>query len=136
MKQDIIIVKEAVRAEQLFRQGRLQVLRKLARRMANVRLAGVGIVIIVSMLAVALLSDVIAPYDPVKQELMQNLQAPSMQHWLGTDELGRDVLSRVMHASRYSLIVGIASILAASVVGVCLGLFAGFRLGLVGTLLP
>jgi peptide/nickel transport system permease protein len=67
-----------------------------------------------------------APYDPYKQNLAIALQQPSAQHLLGTDELGRDILSRVIYGSRISLEVGIIAILVASAIGVTLGALSGY----------
>lgn len=72
----------------------------------------------------AIFADVIAPYDPHKQNLANLLSPPSLEHIMGTDALGRDVLSRVIYGGRVSLIVGISSVLVAMVLGVLLGITA------------
>ena len=76
---------------------------------------GAGLVL--CFLLVALTADLVAPYDPLAQDLTRRLQPPSGEHWLGTDDFGRDVLSRVLHGSRVSLRLGIVAVLVALVVG-------------------
>src|SRR5205823_6846300 len=79
----------------------------------------------------ALLAPVIAPYDPLAQELGSRLQPPSPQHWLGTDSLGRDIASRILFGARISLIIGVVVVATAGVVGTAIGLVAGYAGGLV-----
>ena len=86
----------------------------------------VGGVIVLAWLLVALLSPFISPYDPIKVNVIDSLQPPNPQHWLGTDDLGRDVLSRVMWGSRVSLSVGLISVSIGLLVGTSLGLAAGY----------
>ena len=94
---------------------------------------GLFLVGIVSLLA--LLAPVLAPYDPtainVAQDLSGIFQPPSMQHWMGTDALGRDVFSRMLYGARVSLWVGFVSVGIATCIGVTLGLLAGYYGGLV-----
>ncbi|MEO6463172.1 MAG: ABC transporter permease, partial [Candidatus Eisenbacteria bacterium] len=66
----------------------------------------IGTILVLVFALIALTADVIAPYDPLQQDLSQRLQPPSSAHWLGTDDFGRDVLSRVLHGSRVSLRLG------------------------------
>ena len=86
----------------------------------------IGGVIVLGWLLVALLSPFISPYDPIKVNVLDSLQPPNPQHWLGTDDLGRDVLSRVMWGSRVSLSVGLISVSIGLLVGTSLGLAAGY----------
>jgi peptide/nickel transport system permease protein len=81
--------------------------------------------------ACALLAPVLAPYDPLAQELSSRLQPPSAQHWLGTDSLGRDIASRILYGARISLIIGVVVVASAGVVGTAIGLIAGYLGGLV-----
>lgn len=96
-------------------------------------LAGLGV--IAAAMVVAAFAPALAPSDPVKNRLLDRLTPPmwvqggSARHPLGTDTLGRDVLSRLLHGARISLIVGLAAVLVAGVVGVGLGLVAGYRGG-------
>jgi peptide/nickel transport system permease protein len=74
----------------------------------------------------ALFADIIAPYDPVALDIMNRLQAPSINHWLGTDQLGRDTLSRILFGGQIALQVALSSIALALGFGLLLGLLAGF----------
>lgn len=86
----------------------------------------VGGVIVLGWLFVAAFAPFIAPYDPIKVDVANSLLSPSLTHWLGTDDLGRDVLSRVMWGSRVSLSVGLISVSIGLLVGTSLGLAAGY----------
>ena len=97
-------------------------LRKLFRR--KVVLAGAVILAIVALLAI--LAPWIAPYDPTAMKILDRMQGPRAAHWFGTDELGRDVFSRVIYGARYSLLIGALVVLISVTGGVLLGLFAGF----------
>ena len=85
-----------------------------------------GAALVLFFILVALTADLVAPYDPLAQDLTRRLQPPSGEHWLGTDDFGRDVLSRVLHGSRVSLRLGIVAVLVALVVGGTIGLLAGY----------
>ncbi len=78
------------------------------------------------LLAVAFLASRIAPHDPARIEIGRMLEAPSWMHWMGTDELGRDVLSRMIYGSRISLSVGFVAVAIATLVGVLVGSSAGY----------
>jgi peptide/nickel transport system permease protein len=95
------------------------------------RESAAGIVIVVTLILVALFAPLIAPYDPetISSELV--LAPPSLEHPFGSDSLGRDVLSRVIYALRVSLVVAIGSVGMALLVGIPIGLLAGFRGGFV-----
>src|SRR5687767_1189603 len=86
----------------------------------------VGGLVTCTFFAIALLAPWLSPYDPLAQDLERRLRGPSWAHLLGTDDLGRDVLSRVMHGARISLTVGFMSIGIAVSGGLTLGLIAGF----------
>jgi len=86
----------------------------------------IGAVLVVGFALMALLADVVAPYDPLAQDLSVRLQPPSAEHWLGTDDFGRDVLSRVLHGSRVSLRLGLVAVAVALLVGGMIGLLAGY----------
>ena len=94
---------------------------------------GVGFVLLVAAVAVA--APWLAPHDPIRQSLRARLAAPTLEaadgkaHLLGTDHLGRDVLSRVIHGARVSLLVGFAAVLVGGAIGSALGIVAGFRGG-------
>lgn len=86
--------------------------------------------VIALLLFLAIFADWVAPYDPLKQNLMQALQWPSSRHWLGTDDLGRDVLSRLIHGCRIAVIAALEGTAVAVLIGVPLGLYIGYRGGL------
>ncbi len=89
-------------------------------------LAFSGMVIVTILFMVALLAPVLAPYDPQVIDTYHILEAPSRMHWLGTDSLGRDCLSRLIYGSRISLLVGFVAVGIATAVGTVLGALAGF----------
>jgi peptide/nickel transport system permease protein len=95
---------------------------KLFRR--KVVLAGAAILALVAL--VALFAPWLAPYDPMALKVLDRLQSPRAAHWFGTDELGRDVFSRVIFGARYSLLIGALVVVVSMVCGVLLGLVAGF----------
>lgn len=103
--------------------------RRLRRRFLKRPPAVFGLVFSTVVIAVALLAPVVAPIDPAAQDFEATLQQPGGAHVLGTDELGRDVLSRVIFGARASLQAGVLAILLAVVVAVPLGLVAGYYRG-------
>jgi len=88
-----------------------------------------GFIVVAVFVLVAIAAPLVAPYDPVATSWTAIRKAPSLQHWMGTDENGRDVLSRVVFGARASLLAGVVSVLIAAGVGVPLGLLAGFTGG-------
>lgn len=98
-------------------------------RVLDARLAGAGLAILAIVIFCALFAPLISPYDPNDQDYFALAQSPSAQHLLGTDDLGRDVLSRIIYGSRVSLEVGIIAVGIAVSIGVTLGLLAGFTGG-------
>lgn len=90
-----------------------------------------GLVIVALLFTVALAAPLLAPHDPSHVDTTNILAAPNAVHWLGTDELGRDVLSRMIHGARISLMVGFIAIGIATVIGVVLGAVAGYYGGAV-----
>jgi peptide/nickel transport system permease protein len=109
--------------------------RSLVRRFIRHRLAVIGLVLLVVLYGVAILAPLIVPYDPNRISLLNRLANPSLEHWLGTDETGRDVLSRLMMGSRVSLSIGLAATVVAIVVGSVVGSIAGFVGGVVDSFL-
>jgi peptide/nickel transport system permease protein len=89
-------------------------------------LGAAGGLIVLSMLVMAVFAEPLATHDPVRTDPAQTLRPPSSAHWLGTDYLGRDVYSRIVHGARISLAVGIASTLLGSVLGGVVGLLSGY----------
>lgn len=98
-------------------------------------LALLGLVIIVSLLIVAAVAPWIAPYDPIAQNLSQRLLPPSAAHWMGTDELGRDILSRVIYGTRLTLAVVLLVVISVGPVGLLIGTLSGYFGGMVDTVL-
>ena len=95
------------------------------RRFRRHHLAAVSLVVLVILVGAALLAPLIAPYDP--DAIVGPFSGPpSAQFWLGTDQIGRDVLSRLLYATRVSLMVGVLATLISTVIGVVLGLVAGY----------
>lgn len=88
--------------------------------------AMIGLVILIAVVAMAILAPVITPFDPVALAPVDSSLPPSLQHWMGTDVLGRDILSRVIFGARISLWLGLVSVGIASVLGLTLGLIAGY----------
>ncbi len=92
-------------------------------------LARAGFAIACLLVIVALLAPWIAPADPASQNLPARLETPSLHHWMGTDELGRDILSRVMYGARISLFVAICVVFGCGLTGLALGMLAGYHGG-------
>jgi peptide/nickel transport system permease protein len=85
-----------------------------------------GLAVSALLVALALFAPWIAPQNPAAQSLPERLLAPSAHHWMGTDELGRDVLSRTLYGARVSLLVGVSVVLGAGILGLALGSLAGY----------
>jgi peptide/nickel transport system permease protein len=94
-----------------------------------------GLIVIFITVIAAIFAPWVAPYDPYQPDLNSNLQSPSLKHLLGTDNLGRDTLTRIIYGARTSLIVGIVSIAIAASVGMALGLIAGYFGGIIYTII-
>ena len=105
------------------------------RRFVHRPVAVAGLAVIVLFIAVAIFAPLIAPYDPVATSWTAIRKAPSLVHWMGTDENGRDVLSRVVFGARASLLAGVVAVLIAAGIGVPAGLLAGFAEGWVDIVL-
>jgi peptide/nickel transport system permease protein len=100
--------------------------RRAWRRLSRRGSAVFGLVVVVAFVVIALAAPWIAPYDPVATSWGAIRKAPSAAHWFGTDELGRDVLSRVIFGARASLLAGVVSVLISLALGVPIGLAAGY----------
>jgi peptide/nickel transport system permease protein len=109
--------------------------RRALRRLLRRKGAVLGLTIIALFVAAAVLAPWIAPYDPTAQSWTLVRKPPSWLHWLGTDEVGRDTLSRVIFGARASLLAGVISVCIAVGIGVPLGLTAGYLGGFVDGLL-
>ncbi|SIQ47994.1 peptide/nickel transport system permease protein [Paracoccus thiocyanatus] len=122
-------------APQTRRQARLGALYQGWLTFRANRLAMVGLAILVLLVLVAAFAPWIAPQNPFAQDLAQRLQPPSASHWLGTDALGRDILSRLIHGSRVTLFIVGTVALIAPVIGLFVGTVAGFAGGWVDQVL-
>ncbi|MEQ1573495.1 MAG: ABC transporter permease [Vicinamibacterales bacterium] len=91
----------------------------------------VGAVIVAIAVLAAVVGPLLVPFDPAVQELALRLEGPSMVHWFGLDELGRDILARVLAGARISLLVGVVVVSTSGAIGVCLGAVAGYYGGAV-----
>jgi peptide/nickel transport system permease protein len=98
----------------------------LVRTLFSHRLGVIGFVILVPIVFLAVFADVVAPYPPNAANFRAILQAPSAAHWFGTDDVGRDVLSRIIYGSRVTLTVVAVAIAAGALVGGVLGVVAGY----------
>ena len=101
-------------------------LRQSVRRFFRQTTAMAALVVIVILFVLAIIGPSIAPYDPAKPDYDAILTSPSAQHWLGTDEFGRDILSRIINGTRISLSVSLSSVLVGSFIGTLVGLSAGY----------
>lgn len=99
------------------------------------KLVIIGFVLVLLTVIVAIFAPLLAPYDPYQNKLTDHLQPPSAAHWLGTDSLGRDTLSRIIYGSRTSLEVGLVAIIIAAGLGITLGMVAGYFGGLTNTII-
>ena len=105
------------------------------RRLTARRGAMIGLAVVAVIALCAILAPWIAPYDPAQQSWTAVRKAPSAAHWFGTDEVGRDVLARILHGARASLGAGLVSIAIALAIGAPLGLVAGYAGGFVDGLI-
>jgi peptide/nickel transport system permease protein len=96
------------------------------RRLFKRKTVAAGIIVLAVFAILALLAPWIAPYSPSKLSIVNRLKPPSEMFWFGTDEFGRDVFSRTIYAGRLSLMVGAAVVVLSAIIGVALGLLAGF----------
>ncbi|MGZ4162519.1 MAG: oligopeptide ABC transporter permease [Tumebacillaceae bacterium] len=104
-------------------------------RFSRNKLAVIGLAFIVIIVLAAILAPHIVKYDYSEQNQMDKLKAPSAAHWLGTDDMGRDIFSRMIYGARVSLTVGVVSVLGTMVIGVTVGALAGYYGGWVDNLL-
>jgi len=106
-------------------------MRRALRRLLRRKGAIFGLVVIALFVLVAVFAPLISPYDPAAQSWTLVRKPPSWSHWLGTDDVGRDILSRIIFGARASLLAGVISVCIAVSIGVPLGLMAGYLGGLV-----
>jgi peptide/nickel transport system permease protein len=128
---DAALAAPAISADEAFETPARRALRRLFARKGAV----VGLFVIAAFIALALLAPWIVPYDPIATSWALVRKPPSALHWFGTDDLGRDILSRVIFGARASLVAGAISVGIALSVGVPFGLLAGYRGGFVDALI-
>jgi peptide/nickel transport system permease protein len=109
--------------------------RRALRRLLKRKGAVVGLIVLSIFLLLAIFAPLIVPFDPIATSWSLVRKPPSAQHWFGTDELGRDVLARVIYGTRASLLAGVISVSIALSVGVPLGLLSGYRGGFIDALI-
>ncbi len=105
------------------------------KRFVKRKVSLVGLLLVILFIFVAVFADVIAPYDFSAQDLSNRLQFPSAEHWLGTDNFGRDILTRMLYGGRTSLLVSLLGCVISIILGAVIGAVAGFYSGKVDTLL-
>lgn len=110
-------------------------LRRSIRYFRTDPITAIALLALIIILLIALFGPMLAPFDAMKQSRSMRLQTPSAQHWFGTDNLGRDMLSRILVGARYSLGVGFISISIGLVFGTLIGLLSGYYGGLLDGLL-
>jgi len=104
---------------------------RLLRRLGRSKLAMVSLVVLATLIAAAVLAPLITPYPPEKQIIADRLQGPSGSHWLGTDAIGRDILSRLIFGLRVSLLAGFQATAVSALLGIPIGLISGYTTRLV-----
>jgi peptide/nickel transport system permease protein len=122
-------------AQAIPREEGLSPARRALLRLIRRRGAMFGAAVVVLFVSAALLAPWVAPYDPIATNWLMVRKAPSAAHWFGTDEVGRDVLARVIWGARASLMAGVISVAIAVAIGLPLGLLAGYVGGLVDAIL-
>jgi peptide/nickel transport system permease protein len=98
--------------------------RRMSRVFFSRRLYTIGFVIVIILFIVAIFAPLLAPYDPIKPDLRNIVKSPSAEHWLGTDQLGRDILSRIIYGTQTSLLIGFSAVFSSAIVGMLMGLVA------------
>lgn len=99
---------------------------KAYRQLKRNKLAIAGTIFIIALFIVAAFAPLIAPYSPFKTDFFRTLEGPSAEHWLGTDDLGRDVFSRLLYGARISITIGFISVAIGLIVGVPIGAVSGY----------
>ena len=99
---------------------------EILKRVTRDPLGLLGLVLVIIVVGTAIFADVIAPYDPARIDVLSKLQGPSAAHWLGTDQLGRDTLSRIIYGARVAMGIAVFSIGIGAFIGLILGILAGY----------
>lgn len=127
-----IVKKEHINIEDLTITDKLKF---FLRRFFGRKIVLLGVIFIVMLFVAAIFSPLLAPHDPYQLNLDMAFQPPSKQHPLGTDQYGRDILSRIIYGSRISLAVGIIAVGLGGLIGMTLGLLAGYMGGIIDSLI-
>lgn len=98
----------------------------MLRRFSKEKTAIFGLIVIVFFALIAVFAPLLAPYDPLQQDIPNGLALPSADHWMGTDKLGRDIFSRMIYGARISLGAGLGVVLISAVIGTLIGIVAGY----------
>ena len=109
--------------------------KRLVRRLISNPLSAIGLFLACAAILIAIFAPLIAPHDPVSMDLANRLGPPSAHHWFGTDDNGRDILSRIVFGARYSLLTALGILILSSVLGSIIGLAAGLLGGWVDEVL-
>lgn len=99
---------------------------RVRRRFPLNRSGAFGLIVVALVVAVAAMAPLLAPYGPVEGDLSSSLQPPSQSHWLGTDQLGRDLFTRILYGARVSLAIGLATVGVAGALGLVVGVVSGY----------
>ena len=103
--------------------------RILIKDIAGTRSGFIGLIFMAVMIAVALFAPIISPFDPNEQDIINRFAGPGLKHFMGTDYLGRDILSRIIHGCRIATMVSFGSVTLSAIMGVIMGVLAGYREG-------
>jgi peptide/nickel transport system permease protein len=123
MDKDLAAVKKQLQEEEIELSSNF---RKGLNRLLHNRMTVLGVIIIIIYLLMAAFPSLLTSYDPYKQELANSLKPPSTEHWMGTDEFGRDVFSRVAHGARLSIAVGFFAVATGGIIGFTIGIISGY----------
>ena len=100
--------------------------RRIGRVFLRRKIALVGLIIVIILIIMAIFADFIATHDPLTTDLLDTHAQPSVNHWLGTDQLGRDIYSRIVYGARTSLTIGVIAVTTSGIVGMMMGLAAAY----------
>jgi peptide/nickel transport system permease protein len=124
MKQELLEVRQTSPARTV--SPRMKKWSSFYKKLRKNRIAMVGGIIVLFYIVIAILAPMIAPFDPLQIDLSKKLLPPSADHWMGTDDKGRDIMSRLIYGARISLVVGFVSVSIGAAVGILLGLVSGY----------
>ncbi len=110
-------------------------MRDILKKLMRDRLSFLSLIVLAMVLVMAFLAPLLAPYDPLQQNLVEKREGPSLAHWAGTDEFGRDIMSRLIYGARNTLLIGCLSVAIGFTIGTVLGLIAGYYSGLLDNLI-